>query len=151
MTAEAPDPISQEILGLVAALGQRMRAHFAKVTADYGLSPMEGKALFALDEPLPMGELADALYCDASYVTGITNRLEEQGLVERKVDTGDRRIKRLVVTEKGAELRYAMWLRSEQDLPATAGLAAEERMALRNLLKRTMEAGEGQDPGINSF
>lgn len=134
MTASTPDPLTQEIIGLVVGLGERMRAHFANVTADFGLSPMEGRALFELEEPRPMGELADTLRCDASYITGISNRLEDQGLVERRVDADDRRVKHLVVTPKGERLREAMRLRAEQDLPATAGLTTQQRRTLRDLL-----------------
>ena len=140
MTADTPDPIAQEILGLVVGLAERMRAHFAKVTADFGLSPMEGRALFRLERPIPMGELAGALHCDASYITGITNRLEERRLVERQVDDADRRVKNLVLTPKGMELREAMRLRAEQDLPATAGLNRQQREELRDLLHLTLEA-----------
>lgn len=82
-----------------------------------------------------MGELAGVLHCDASYVTGITDRLEEQGLVERQVYANDRRIKRLVLTSKGQQLRQAMLLRTEQGLPATAGLTSEQCAALRDLLR----------------
>jgi DNA-binding MarR family transcriptional regulator len=141
MASAMPDPITQEIIGLVVGLTERMRAHFAKVTADFGLSPMEGRALFRLEEPLPMGELADTLHCDASYITGVTNRLEEQGLVERQVAADDRRVKHLVLTTKGKQLREAMQLRAERELPATAGLTSEQRMTLRDLLRAIRHAG----------
>ena len=36
------------------------------------------------DEPKPMSELAAALRCDNSNVTGIVDRLEDRGLVERR-------------------------------------------------------------------
>ncbi len=142
-----PDPITQEIITLVVGLGERMRAHFAEVTADFGLSPMEGRALFGLEEPLPMNELAYTLHCDASYITGITDRLEEQGLVERQVDADDRRVKQLVLTTKGKQLRKAMQLRAEQDLPATAGLTSEQRRALRDLLRATVLANSAMQAG----
>ena len=52
-----------------------------------------------------MSELAEALNCDNSNVTGIVDRLEDRGLVERRSATHDRRVKMLVVTPRGAELR----------------------------------------------
>ena len=54
-----------------------------------------------------MGELAEHLYCDASNVTGIVDRLEGRGLVERKPDPNDRRVKRLVLTPQGQTLWQA--------------------------------------------
>ena len=45
-----------------------------------------------------MSELANALFCDNSNVTGIVDRLEERGLVRREAAEGDRRVKLLVLT-----------------------------------------------------
>lgn len=141
MTNASPDPITQEIIGLFVVLAERMRAHFTEVNADFGLSPMEGRALFGLAEPMPMGELASLMHCDASYITGITDRLEEQGLVERQVNPDDRRVKHLLLTTRGKQLRKEMLLRAEQDLPATTGLTREQRTALRDLLQAIRSGG----------
>lgn len=149
MAGTTPDPLTQEIIDLVVGLGERMRSHFAKVTTDFGLSPMEGRALFELEEPRPMGELADTLHCDASYITGITNRLEDQGLVERRVDASDRRIKHLVVTSKGKQLREAMRVRAEEALPATSGLDVEQRQTLRDLLRVANQSQSGQERPVD--
>ena len=54
-----------------------------------------------------MSALAAALQCDNSNVTGIVDRLEAQGLVERRPAAHDRRVKTLVVTTEGVELRGA--------------------------------------------
>jgi DNA-binding MarR family transcriptional regulator len=145
MSSTRPNPLTQEIIDLVVGLSARMRAHFAKVTADFGMSPSEGRALFELEKPRPMGDLATALHCDASYITGITNRLEDQGLVERQVDADDRRIKQLIVTPKGEQLREAMQLRAEQELPAIAGLTVEQRRVLRDLLRSARDAARAYE------
>ena len=55
------------------------------VIREYDLAPPHWIALRALGEPKPMGELAKQLACDSSNVTWITDRLEERGLVERRV------------------------------------------------------------------
>lgn len=146
MSSPSSDPITQEIISLFVTLSERMRGHFAEVTAEFGLSPMEGRALFGLTEPIAMGELANAIHCDASYITGITDRLEQQGLVERQVNAGDRRVKHLTLTIKGKELQRALLLRAEQNLPATAGLSSEQRTALRDLLWAVQSGG--RDTGI---
>lgn len=96
-----------------------------------------------------MGELADTLHCDASYITGITNRLEDQGLVERRVDASDRRIKHLVVTSKGKQLREAMRVRAEEALPATSGLDVEQRQTLRDLLRVANQSQSGQERPVD--
>ena len=58
-----------------------------------------------------MGRLARGLGCDASNVTGIVDRLEARGLIERRPGAGDRRVKVLVVTVTGERLRATMLAR----------------------------------------
>jgi DNA-binding MarR family transcriptional regulator len=142
MTKTTPDPVTQEIIALFAALAEQMRSHFTEVNAQFGLSAMEGRALFDLAEPMPMGELANQLRCDASYITGITDRLEGQGLVVRQANANDRRVKHLTLTNKGKQIREAMLLQAEQQLPATAGLTKEQCLALRDLLRATQRGNK---------
>jgi DNA-binding MarR family transcriptional regulator len=74
---------------------------------ELGLTPGHMKALSILDpdQPKPMRAMADSLACDASMVTWLVDRLEERGLVERRASTTDRRVKTVVLTDTGIELR----------------------------------------------
>jgi DNA-binding MarR family transcriptional regulator len=80
--------------------------HFA-ILREMGLTPGHLKALAVLDpeQPRPMRAMADALSCDASMVTWLTDRLEERGLVERRSDPSDRRVKTIALTTAGVETR----------------------------------------------
>jgi DNA-binding MarR family transcriptional regulator len=80
--------------------------HFA-ILREMGLTPGHLKALAVLDpeQPRPMRAMADALSCDASMVTWLTDRLEERGLVERRSDPSDRRVKTIALTAAGVETR----------------------------------------------
>ena len=42
--------------------------------------------------PVPMGKLADALDVSVASATGIVDRMEQRGLVERRGDESDRRV-----------------------------------------------------------
>jgi DNA-binding MarR family transcriptional regulator len=93
-------------------LGERPRLN--SQMAALGLHPMQALALRFLepDRPRPMSALADAMRCDASNVTGIADRLEAAGLVERRPATHDRRVKTLVLTERGEDVKArvaAIW------------------------------------------
>ena len=92
------------------------RRRFLAVASEFELSPPQVRALGVLDpeRPVPMSELAEALHCDNSNVTGIVDRLEDRGLVERRSATHDRRVKMLVVTDRGAEVRERLAERLEQ-------------------------------------
>src|SRR3954451_8015170 len=105
-TRRKPSPAS-EAWALMHELFHASRRRFLAVASEFELSPPQVRALGVLDpeRPVPMSELAEALHCDNSNVTGIVDRLEDRGLVERRSATHDRRVKMLAVTEKGADVR----------------------------------------------
>ena len=81
-------------------LFMQQRPRMLGVQQELGLKPPPvAMALKHLDEPTPMGRIADVLCCDGSTVTWIVDRLEERGLVERRSDPRDRRV-RLVATTR---------------------------------------------------
>jgi DNA-binding MarR family transcriptional regulator len=91
-----------------------------------------------------MRDLADRLCCDASNVTGIVDRLEERGLVERRPATDDRRVKHLVLTEAGDDVRQEHRGKLVDDLPLLVDLTPEERRQLAGLLRRCV-----REPGTS--
>ena len=110
---------------------------------ELGLAPMQSMALMQLrpGEPVPMSQLAHKLMCDNSNVTGIVDRLEDRGLVERRAAAHDRRVKMLVVTPEGAELRARVKARMEEPPDALRRLSAAEQRQLRDLMRKALAAG----------
>src|SRR5262245_19469323 len=92
LTAEDCWPVMIEFL-----LSQK--AWWVNLCADFDLTPMHGHAVRILDpdKPIAMSKLAAELVCDASYVTGIIDKLESRGLIVRQGAEGDRRIKMLAI------------------------------------------------------
>src|SRR5439155_10442463 len=88
-------------------IGLDTRGRVGARLAELGLTFSQAHALRLLDpeRPLPMSSLAERLFCDASNVTGIADRLEARGLVERRSSAGDRRVKALTLTDNGVALR----------------------------------------------
>jgi DNA-binding MarR family transcriptional regulator len=119
------------------------RRRFLAIASEFELSPPQVRALGVLDpgRPLPMSELAEALHCDNSNVTGIVDRLEDRGLVERRSATHDRRVKMLVVTPKGAEVREQLAVRLDEAPPPLAALPLEDQRALRDIMRRALDRG----------
>jgi DNA-binding MarR family transcriptional regulator len=113
------------------------------VAAEAGLSLTQLFALQALTpgEPAPMSNLADALRCDASNVTGLVDRLAARGLVERRPAPHDRRIRHLVLTEAGIALRDRVAERLEEPPEGFAALSPAEARRLRDLLRKVEAAG----------
>jgi DNA-binding MarR family transcriptional regulator len=143
-----PDPGRVETIDLVLALSYMLGSNLGAVAADHGLTPAQARAVVTLAEPAPMRELAARLSCDKSNVTGIVDELERRGLVARQTDPHDRRIKQLVFTDTGRELRRALRARLYDDAPAISTLTREEEAQLRELLRQAMRAT--QPPGCPS-
>jgi DNA-binding MarR family transcriptional regulator len=72
-----------------------------------GLTPNDSRALMTLDrrEGRPMRALADTWECDASNATWIVDRLEKLGVAERRAAPNDRRVKLVVLTQRGEETK----------------------------------------------
>jgi len=91
----------------LAGFGAGRKPRVPAVAQQLGLSPKQAVLLWRLPPgtTMSMREIGDRLACDASFVTGMVDRLEEQGLLERRPDPGDRRVTLIALTEKGAETR----------------------------------------------
>ena len=85
---------------------------------------------------VPMSALAGTLGCDNSNVTGIVDRLEDRGLVERRSAEHDRRLKLVHVTDAGIELRERLLARLYGEVPEPiARLSEEDQRALTEILR----------------
>ena len=110
---------------------------------EFELAPQQAMALRMLGSgPKPMGELAKMLFCDNSNVTGITDRLEERGLVRREASAEDRRVKLLRLTDDGEKLRIELTKRMAEPPPPIASLSEADQRKLRDILNRGIEASQ---------
>src|SRR5947208_982489 len=102
-----PQSPADEAWASLRTLLGRQRRRFLIAASELDLHPAQAGALLQMepDEPRPMHELAALLACDNSNVTGIIDRLEARGLVARRPYEQDRRVKHVVLTRSGAELR----------------------------------------------
>jgi MarR family transcriptional regulator, organic hydroperoxide resistance regulator len=134
---------ASEAWTLLFRLFVSQRGRVPQVASEFELSPMQAHVLRLLEpeEPLPMRTLARKLCCDASNVTGIVDRLEERGLVRRAAAPGDRRVKMLVVTDRGLGIRTAILARLSEAPEPIASLSAADQRALREILARALDQG----------
>ena len=120
-------------------------ARFSAACEAASLTPPLLKALLSLDAEgaEPMRVLAKGWGCDASWVTGIVDGLEERGYVERRVLPTDRRVKVVQITPEG-ELAKARALERLHEPPAwITALDLADQEALRNVLRKGRGAGSG--------
>src|SRR5467141_2751638 len=123
----------EDIARLVLDLSRSLTGHYEAKLAELHLTIPQAMLLRQLGDALPMNEAAGKLHCDPSNVTGIVDRLEARGLIERQHLTTDRRVKHLALTPAGRRLRS----RVEAVLSAAPGvsdLGASDQAALLSLL-----------------
>lgn len=122
-SAAGPGPES-EITWLLHRAAQRMHAITEREAVAHGLQLRDYIILSALDKTtgLTQIELGRVLGLDKTTLTSQLDRLERNGLIERRPDPRDRRARIPVITEHGEALRSA----------AARSADAAERHALRD-------------------
>jgi DNA-binding MarR family transcriptional regulator len=125
-----------------------MRHHMDLALVRLGLTPAVARALDELDpdRPMPARALAEQLNCDRSNITALVDKLEEAGLVERRTDPTDRRLKTLVVTEAGRRVRAEV-RRVRSDSRLLGGLSDDELATLRTLIWKVSDGGCPEECG----
>jgi DNA-binding MarR family transcriptional regulator len=86
------------------------RGRHMGVLKELGLTPGHMKVLSVLEPgaPRPMGVIAESCACDPSMATFLVDRLEERGLVERRMLPSDRRVKTVALTPLGVKTKGAL-------------------------------------------
>ncbi|GLW35359.1 MarR family winged helix-turn-helix transcriptional regulator [Actinoplanes regularis] len=130
-------------IGTVAALVRStflVNAVYAAAAREYGLTQQQGQLLCVLmARPYGMSELGAVLGLAKSSLTGLVDRSERNGLVERGPDPEDSRAVRVALTGQGAELAdtfYTETCRRVEEL--TSEFTSAERDALAALLGRVV-------------
>ncbi|NNN33513.1 MarR family transcriptional regulator [Streptomyces sp. S3(2020)] len=134
-----PDALTLEVVELIGDVVARFYADFEDAAAEHALTGAQARLLSLLSlEPLPMRKLAHKLRCEPSNVTGIVDRLESRGLVERRPDPADRRVKLAAVTEEGRVVARSLRESLRFAREPLAGLSDSERTVFRDLLRRML-------------
>jgi DNA-binding MarR family transcriptional regulator len=142
---------------LTAAMG-RLNLAYARYLrshgGDGGVSYARMRLLAELQKPgePTMSQLAAALSTTPGNITGLVDGLVRDGLVQRRARDGDRRVRRIEVTERGRQVGAALWRRH---IRRTATLfhdldEADQRELLRlvNLVRAALaRRGFGEHPG----
>ena len=125
---------------------KRLRTDFETTLPRFDLMAQLARS----DDGLKMGELSQRMMVSGGNVTGITDQLEKEGLVERLTPPGDRRVWKVRLTAKGRTTFAAMAAEHEDWIVDWLDdLSPDERHQLHNLLaklKHSLQArqcGEG--------
>jgi DNA-binding MarR family transcriptional regulator len=143
---EFGDPRSRRQLAeLCFAVVRRLRSRAAELAADFGLSFLQARALWRLEQPLPTGTLAEQLGLDRSNITSVVDRLEAGGFITRQPHPEDRRVKLLALTDAGRALRAELDTALFQTVTLFDGLSRVEQAELGALLAKILEHADAAD------
>jgi MarR family 2-MHQ and catechol resistance regulon transcriptional repressor len=130
------ESLAREVYWLLRSTGSRLKAEFRKKIEEFGVTWPQYHALYHIGrEGIPANELARELQCNASNMTGIIDRMADNGWVYREHLAEDRRVWLVKLTDQGASLREKIVPRHQSNIFERLGvLSPEELELLRSLL-----------------
>jgi DNA-binding MarR family transcriptional regulator len=141
--ADAP-AVERGILDALTDLIKQAGAISHSIAAGLGVAPHDLLALFKLEGgAASMKELAQRMGCDASFITVIADTLEREGLARREPSQRDRRVKNLVLTDKGVAAQERLMRELAARMPWCNGLDESERQCFLGLLNKMLASQSG--------
>jgi MarR family transcriptional regulator, organic hydroperoxide resistance regulator len=142
MTQRTP---AEEAWALLWSIMQANKRRMIEMARELDFSPVQLHLLRLLEPGVetPMRALAQQLFCDPSNVTGIVDRLEARGLIERRSLETDRRVKIIRLTPEGQRVRAEVVDRMSSPPEEIAALSLESQLALRDALREAAERLDG--------
>jgi DNA-binding MarR family transcriptional regulator len=148
------DAAPQNLAFLLSQVGIYASHRFAERLASVDLQPPHFRVLNLVDaaEGRSQQEIADAVQAPPSRMVAFVDELERRGLIERRADPKDRRVRALYLTAAGrkALARGREVARRHQE-ELTKGMSKAEREQLTELLRKVVdiqEIGAGVHPGF---
>ncbi|HHW61847.1 MAG TPA: MarR family transcriptional regulator [Syntrophomonadaceae bacterium] len=95
---------------------KKVEKHIAEFLSQYGLTMTQSFILFSLLEKdgSTLTEIGLRTQIDNSSLTAMVDKLEKQGLVERRLSTEDRRVVTLYLTPQGREVGKQIYSAGER-------------------------------------
>jgi DNA-binding MarR family transcriptional regulator len=126
-----------------------VQRRYAQICADHDLTSAQATLLCVLkDQPQGMGELAQVLGVAKNALSGLVDRIERRGLVQRETLQHDRRAIALSTTALGKEIVAALYADVAERMPViTSALPADEQLQFANSVARiTASARQAASP-----
>ena len=149
-----PETAPRSVGFLISQLGFFSSKAFTEALEPVGIGPREFLLMrfVAAAEGQSQQALAERLAVPASRMVALVDHLEDAGLVERRADPEDRRVRGLHLTRKGrGALERASKIAIDYETRLCAGINREERERLIDLLQKLQEtqtALRGVHPGL---
>ncbi|MCC8064490.1 MAG: MarR family winged helix-turn-helix transcriptional regulator [Clostridiales bacterium] len=134
---------SQSAAHSISRLANEIRHRLDAYSARSGLSGAQGRALhfiLAQEEPVYQKDIEEEFGLRPSTVTELLKKMEQNGLIYRKTEEKDSRLKRIVVTEAAlAHQRQVFADLKELEDTLTKGLSPGQLMLFLETMERMSE------------
>jgi DNA-binding MarR family transcriptional regulator len=149
-TSQNDLPPDLSLADALAQLSFLVQNALAEIAGQHDLSIIQTRLLGVLRDREPtMNELGRFLGLDKSSISGLVDRAQRRGLVDRTVSATDRRAFRVSITDAGRRLGEEMAARfAERVETAVAPLPDTDRQALSRLAARIV-AGDADRRGFD--
>lgn len=140
---------------LLSQVGTHAARRFAERLAEIDLQPPLFRILNLVDasEGRSQQAIGEAIQIPPSRMVALVDELESRGLVERRPDPADRRVRALYLTRRGREkLARGRKIAHAHEEALTAGMAPADRERLTKLLQKIVDEqtiGRGVHPGLS--
>lgn len=132
------DRIEDCISFLVGKAGQQVTRRARELLSPHGVTPVQYAVLKVLtgEDGLRGADLGARMLLDSASITGVVDRMESLGLLERRPDPRDRRVQRLYTTEQGRALQVPTDAAMDRLNAESAAVAGGDTAELLRLLSR---------------
>jgi DNA-binding MarR family transcriptional regulator len=130
------EKLDQDIADAVSEFFTHMLKRAEAVADEFGVPLFAVKALHRIDDPVTMKELGRRMHVDPSFVTMIADTLERHGLARREPNAADRRLKNLVLTPKGLELKTRLERAMLGRMPWCEALDLDEKSSFLSMTRK---------------
>jgi DNA-binding MarR family transcriptional regulator len=138
--------LERELLDEMTAWSPGDRRGALKTWHAHALSLVHLNVLTGLEVegPLSMRRLAELMDVSDASATGIVDRMEKRGLVERRHDTADRRVVLVHLTEAGARVFSEMADRRREMLSKVLAVLSPDELAALLVGMRAIHSARGR-------
>jgi DNA-binding MarR family transcriptional regulator len=126
------------IIYLLGKAFHTARSHLKERLRGHGLTPVQLLILELLEEEegLSAGDIVEKLTLDRATLSGVLDRMAQNGWITKNSDDKDRRFIRVYLTDKSREIKPLLVQEREQaNEEALADLSLEEKVLLKRLLQ----------------
>lgn len=134
------DRLAQDIFDAVTEFMGQLMHRGERIAETFDVPVYCVKAMHRIGDGVTMKDLGQSLHCDPSFVTTIADALEVRGLARREPSAADRRVKNLVLTDRGLQLKAELERHLLNAVPWRIALDENEQKQLLEFIRKMTEA-----------